>query len=286
MRTLIFGAIGGLIGAVAWTAVATQTEVQGGWTMCIVGVLAGVASRLAAKGKPQRAAAGSAAAITFVGIILGKVGIAAVAFLSTPALHELTENDFIAQIARNNVEEIELDGGFVEWPAGADPVHPDTVTDFPSDIWFAAARQWRTMTPERKDSFELAYFGKPEDREDKRFAAGVTALKSVSPFDAFWLILSVCVAPLLACARPFSTDVFHRDEPVRVARPSAGPLASMPPPTQEEMSHGIRGLPRAGQEPSEPGIEAVRQAAPQETAPREPTEPDAEQHPADDQRAA
>jgi hypothetical protein len=98
------------------------------------------------------------------------------------------------------------------------------------------------MTDEHKRAFEAVYFAEDEQNAVSPLAVGLATLMTVSPWDALWLFLAVASAWQIAAVKPVDQEVFNQ-APTRIAEPSAGPLASIPPPSPEEQAQRIPGLP-------------------------------------------
>lgn len=145
-----FGA--GLLGSAAWALIAYFANLEVGWIAWIIGGLAGLGVRAAAKRKGGGAAAFAASIAAALCIIVGKVGAVA-PFAFNPTYDAIADREIlISYFADDVVFERDRAGATIDWPGGQRPEVPQQRSEYPADVWIEAEARWDALTDvERAD---------------------------------------------------------------------------------------------------------------------------------------
>jgi len=185
MRTgsyLVSGLIGGLLGAVAWVAIAFFTGYSMAWIAWGVGLGVGMAIRFSAQERMGWH-------IGVVGAICGALSIGAgkagMVFLSLDTPEDMP----VAMVADEVIQERLEAGQKLKWEADNYVVAADSLAaDYPPEVWDEAMIRWASMTPDQQQPYEIAV-------AEQIGSAFLTAfLGSFALFDFLWLGLGVATA--------------------------------------------------------------------------------------------
>jgi hypothetical protein len=164
MQRALFGAtLGGLLGAVLWTAVAFLFHYEIGWIAWGVGVASGFGA--AKFGERLDWSTGAAAAgIAVLSIALGKY--ATVHLVVDNALAQITAGEqgisdefAISYVADEVVAAWHDEGRELAWPGGAAPSNPSTQAEYPHDVWAEAVAAWSDLSPQEQSDFKAEISG-------------------------------------------------------------------------------------------------------------------------------
>ncbi|HBS30033.1 MAG TPA: hypothetical protein DEB06_11440 [Phycisphaerales bacterium] len=144
---LIAGMIGGLLGASLWAAVTYFTNWEVGILAWLIGVLAGVGVRYAAKDALDDASGWTATAAALICVLLGKAAVVALILrvLTSSAGASIPEEVVVSYIADVVVRERLRAGVPVKWPEGVNPSEAAEQSDYPVDVWNEARSRWNQL---------------------------------------------------------------------------------------------------------------------------------------------
>lgn len=161
MKDIVFGVLGGLVGAAAWAGVAIVTGYEVGWIAWGIGALVGYSVALGNKDRSRSPTAAGviAVAITALSISAGKYAAIQLTMPSDAELVEMFTQGFaeeeyvISFLADEVVGEYAAAERPVEWPADVDPAQASGQADYPADVWSEAASRWGAMSESEQASF-------------------------------------------------------------------------------------------------------------------------------------
>ena len=161
MKDVVFGLIGGALGALLWAGVVYVTEYEIGWIAWGVGGLVGFSVALGNKdrGRSPMAAGSLAVIITVLSIVAGKYAAVEMLLPSDVEIIEAYTESFdneeyvISFMADDVAAEFESLGRPVVWPEGVDPASASTQSDYPPDVWAEADRTWARMSDDERTAF-------------------------------------------------------------------------------------------------------------------------------------
>lgn len=155
-KWLIAGLIGAAVGGVVWVVVGHFGNLQVGYIAWGVGLLAGLGVRKVSLGAtgPGPGAAALIAAVFVIAlskyvVISLRVDQQLEQFLVQNAQRP-SEEDQIATVADEIVEEFEQQNQPIVWPAGDGNDEIVTAADYPAEIWQTAKDRWQKMSDEEK----------------------------------------------------------------------------------------------------------------------------------------
>lgn len=154
LRALLGAALGGLLGAALWTAVAFFFNYEIGWIAWGVGVAAGFGA--AKFGERLDWVTGvAAAAVAVLSIGLGK--FATVHLVVDDSLAQFTSGAqgiddelAISYVADEVVMAFREEGRKLDWPNGVEPANPSARGEYPRDVWNEAEAFWTALEPRER----------------------------------------------------------------------------------------------------------------------------------------
>lgn len=163
MKDVLFGLIGGALGALLWAVVTYLSGYEIGWIAWAVGGLVGFAVALGNReGHRAPMAAGSLAAIiTVLSLVAGKALAIQMLLPSDAEIMEMFAVNFdeeeyvISYLADDIVVEYQAQGRTLEWPEGVDPAGAAAQGDYPDEIWAEAQQRWTELGEEGQAEFRL-----------------------------------------------------------------------------------------------------------------------------------
>jgi hypothetical protein len=200
-KWLLAGLIGAAIGGAIWVAVGYFGHLEVGWIAWGVGLLAGVAVRMAA-GETEGYGPGIAALIAAVAVVaVSKYVVVELAVnesleqFMAEGLQPPTEEQSIAAIADMVAGEYEAQNKPVQWPASLADDAPEEAA-YPAEIWAEAKRRWQALSPEEQQR------NRDTQQEEAQAALALfnTQIKqeifkqSFSPWDLLWFGLAAWTA--------------------------------------------------------------------------------------------
>ena len=161
MKDIIFGVIGGLVGAAVWAGVTYITEYEVGWIAWGVGGLVGycVAFGNRDRGRSATGAGVIAVVITVLSIAAGKYAAIDLMMPSDEELVEMFTEGFedeeyvMSFVADEVVGEYLAAERSVEWPDGVDPGDVSSEADYPVAVWTEASQRWDAMSESERTTF-------------------------------------------------------------------------------------------------------------------------------------
>jgi hypothetical protein len=217
-KMLLGGALGGLLGATAWTAAGYFTGREAGYAALAVGLLAGLGVRLLGTSEiayfdkvrrrmvRRRAATGGPLA-GVVAVLIALVAVFGAKYalwrLTSPvaeraaAMAEIDESLLIAPIASDVADELESQGRSLSWPEGVTPSEAVAQEHFPPEVWSEAVNRWNQMSEEEKAARtremaeELRIVPPAAEQEETEPATFVSAFGLL---DLLWLALAAAAA--------------------------------------------------------------------------------------------
>lgn len=164
MKDLVFGVIGGVVGAAVWAGVAYFTEYEIGWIAWGIGGLVGYCVAVANKDRlrsPTQAGV-IAVVITALSIAGGKYLAVELFIPSDDDLVEMLTASFedeeyvLSYMADDVATEFEAVGRALEWPSGVDPANAATQAEYPAEVWDEAVARWSALTEAERVEFREA----------------------------------------------------------------------------------------------------------------------------------
>ncbi|GAA4468396.1 hypothetical protein [Novipirellula rosea] len=151
LKWVVAGVIGGAVGAWAWAAITYWTHHEVGWIALGIGVLVGMAVRMAAGNIRGWAPGITAAIFSFLAIIGGK-------YVGTKLLFDLellnltndvrvTDEEMAVVQAMKIIQERDVAGEPVNWPPGQSATTAKQLSDFPVDVATEARTRWNSTPP-------------------------------------------------------------------------------------------------------------------------------------------
>ena len=158
MKDVVYGLIGGAIGALLWAAVTYFTGYEIGWIAWGVGGIVGFAVALGNSdhSRSPTAAGVLAVIITIVSIVGGKAIAVELLMPSDAEIWEMFTANFedeeyvLSFIADDVAMEFEADGKTLEWPEDSEA---SAEVDYPADVWAEAERRWAELGAEGQLAF-------------------------------------------------------------------------------------------------------------------------------------
>lgn len=205
LKWILGSAVGGLVGAGIWAAVAYFFNVEIGWIAWGVGVLAGLGVRTLAKGEECSQAGVVAALIAVFSIAAGKYAVVEIAMSQIAFADEgpMTAEMNIADIAGEMAQEKTARGEEISWPepafdAAGNPPSPEQM--FPPLLWAQAKSRWDAMDAKAQEEHSAQA---AERMAQARVLAmgvlrGVGFIASFGLFDILWCLLAISSAYRIA----------------------------------------------------------------------------------------
>lgn len=150
----IGSAIGGVIGAFVWWAIATYANLEIGWIAWGIGALTGFGAAKGAGGEASALTGGLAVVVALLSIVGAKYAVATLGIaeaMETP-MAPIEGELAISYVADDVVLEFEEEGRSVEWPEGAGYVMPSAEEHYPADVWALAVERWEALGAEGRDA--------------------------------------------------------------------------------------------------------------------------------------
>ncbi|MEZ6122294.1 MAG: hypothetical protein R3C49_03840 [Planctomycetaceae bacterium] len=156
VRCIIAALVGGAFAAAVWAGITYATEMEIGWIAWGVGLVVGIAVRVAA-GDNEGLVPGSIAVIgAILALLVGKY--AAVHLLVS---HTIQENPMTVSaadlqtglqvgLADEVVAEWEEAGKKMQWPDGMTVEEAESQADYPPDVWAEAMKRWNDIPAEEQ----------------------------------------------------------------------------------------------------------------------------------------
>lgn len=199
---IIAACVGGVLASGAWFALVYFGGDPTAYLAAAVGLCAGLGLAAIAREHCGPRAAGIAAGLAVIWVVLGKSGAAAALVLGHgPARPQaVTVNDSLAQllIAADAAKKMTDEGKQLYWPAGYTAQTAKQPDHFPPEVWQEAMRQWEKNGP----GWQAEY--RRSQQENMQFAAEETFakdrqtmfLKQFDWLDTLWGGLGVLAAGL------------------------------------------------------------------------------------------
>lgn len=157
-RALVGAAIGGLIGAALWAAVAFLFNFEIGWLAWGVGVLAGFGAAKACSDLDFSTGV-AAAGMAVLAIALGKY--VTVHFVVQDYMEEVASQGMqvsdelaISFLADDVIEMYAAEGTPMRWPGGMPPENPTTQVEYPPEVWSVAQADWSSWSPAEQNDYK------------------------------------------------------------------------------------------------------------------------------------
>lgn len=191
LKWVVAGVIGGALGAWVWAAVTYWTHHEVGWIALGIGVLVGMAVRMAAGNIRGWAPGITAAIIAVLAIIGGKYVGTKMLFdwelLNLTNAVRVTDEDMALIQAINIIQERDVAGEPVSWPPGQSAATAKQLSDFPVDVATEARTRWASTPP--GEHFNQKEARKAELRS--RIRAGANDLRMAAFTQSFSLIYAL-----------------------------------------------------------------------------------------------
>lgn len=198
-RCSIAALVSGAIAAAVWSGITYATGMEIGWIAWGVGLVVGIAVRMAAGGTDGVGPGTIAVIGAVLALIAGKY--AAVHLMVRHELGDVvsseamnyTAEDMKVSLADDIVGEWEEAGKKVVWPTGKSLEDASSQADYPPDVWAAAVARWDAMKPaeqeaqiqERKDAMAMVSGMLQDEITEQGFKS------SFSPIDLLFFGLAV-----------------------------------------------------------------------------------------------
>ncbi|MFG0253104.1 MAG: hypothetical protein ACF8NJ_09550, partial [Phycisphaerales bacterium JB038] len=159
IRGVLLSALGGLLGAVIWAAVASALNMEVKLIAMLLAALCGLGMRLGAAEEADWMTGILAGVIAIFGVLIGKQ--MAVEYI----VHEATTVDSrnVWAIADEVVFEWEQEGRQLDWPRGVYPDHAWVEADYPADVWDEAEYRYMFLSdPEMEDLAAYPFHATPD----------------------------------------------------------------------------------------------------------------------------
>ena len=200
LKWVIAGVIGGAVGAWAWAAITYWTHREIGWIALGIGVLVGMAVRMAA-GKIRGWAPGITAAIIAVLAIIGGKYVGTNLLFDMELLNltnevRVTDEEMAVVQAMKIIQERDVAGEPVNWPPGQSATTATHLSDFPVDVATEASTRWKSTPPDE-------HFNQKKARKEElksKIRAGAKDLRmaaftqSFSPIYGLFFLLAILAA--------------------------------------------------------------------------------------------
>jgi hypothetical protein len=206
LKMVLYGIAAGLLSAILWAGFSYATGRELGWIAWGVGLLVGVAIRLAADDVGGWGPGIMAVAIALVSILCGKY--LAVRFVVAGEFAGVQEvlKDFDPEFAKVELgievaAEYEAQKKKLDWPKKtrlltAETRGPQTASEFPAVVWKETNRRWEKLTPDEQGRRIAVAKKNVEQRIDtmrrKALVRGFDL--SFSVFDILWFLLAAATA--------------------------------------------------------------------------------------------
>lgn len=161
MKDVVFGLIGGVVGAVVWAGVAYVSEYEIGWIAWGIGALVGYCVAVGNRDRLRSSTAAGVVAVVITALSIAGGKYAAVELLM-PSDEELIamftasfeeEEYVISYMADEVADEFEAEGRPVAWPEGVGRANAATQADYPPDVWAEAILRWSALSDTEKAEF-------------------------------------------------------------------------------------------------------------------------------------
>ncbi|MEN8127491.1 MAG: hypothetical protein ABFR90_06755 [Planctomycetota bacterium] len=201
MKGIITGVVAGIVGALAWAAIAALTGFEIGWLAWGIGAGVGAAVAWGSEGTPAMGVA--AVVISVLAIVGGKyISVEMKLAKGMGAANEQvaaqmeTDEYFISWLADIIIVQIEEADVAVAWPEGVNPEDAAAKEHYPPVVWAQAEQTWEDMPPEKKDEFKEEVRQQVE-KNIASFTADVRKegfISSFSFFDVIFFFLAIGTA--------------------------------------------------------------------------------------------
>ncbi len=159
IRGMLLSALGGVIGAVIWAAVAAALNSEVKFIAIGVGALCGLGMRIGAAEEADFMTGVLAGVVAIFAVLLGKQ--MAVEYIVYDATRVDTRN--VWAIADEVVYEWRLQGRSVKWPPGVIPEEAWLESDYPADVWEEAEHRFEFLSEAEKADLEAYPFYAVQD---------------------------------------------------------------------------------------------------------------------------
>jgi uncharacterized tellurite resistance protein B-like protein len=161
VKDVVFGVLGGIVGAAVWAGVVYLTEYEIGWIAWGIGGLVGycVAFGNQDRGRTPTAAGVIAVVITVLSIAGGKYAAIELMMPTDQELVDMFTEQFqeegyvVSFVADAVLDEYEAGGQALVFPESADRMNPSGEGDYPVDVWAEASERWEAMTEAEQLTF-------------------------------------------------------------------------------------------------------------------------------------
>ena len=210
MKTVVLGALAGLVGASVWAGIALFTGYEVGWIAWGIGALVGVAVRFASKreatytgdaaedaireieaASDQMGPGVVAAAIAIVSVLVGKY-VAVMLLIGSLSATDFDDEVLISYVADEVVRQYVAEGRAVNWPEDVDPQFAAAEADYPPDVWAEASQRWEEMSEDERAQFEENTAAMVAAMIEQNRAGAWLA--TFSPIDLLWFGLAAWTA--------------------------------------------------------------------------------------------
>jgi hypothetical protein len=206
-KFVLFGFIGGLIGAGIWAVISYGTGSEIGWIAWGIGFLVGFGVRLGAQEQHHGVVPGAVAVgIALMAIVLGKYMAVRMIInkeMSKLGLDQASQRVDVESIKLDIADEIVLEYEAkkkkINWQKSKLPKNfgdKPFADEFPPEIWKEANRRYEKLTPAEKEvriaASQKSLTALVEMTRGKAMDRGFAA--SFGPFDALWFLLASLTA--------------------------------------------------------------------------------------------
>ncbi len=198
----IAACVGGLLAASAWFALVYFGGDATAYLSAAVGLCVGLSLAAIAREHCGPRAAGIAAGLALLWMVIAKSGAAAAIVLAHGPTRPqpVTVNDSLAQmlIANDVAKKMTDEGKQLYWPAGYTPQTAKQPDHFPPEVWQEAMRQWEKNGPGWQNDYKRAQSETLQFTADETFAKDRQALflKQFDWFDTLWGGIGLLAATL------------------------------------------------------------------------------------------
>jgi len=202
-------ALGGVVGAGVWAAVAYFLNLELGWIAWAIGGLVGFGARLLAPQQLSFASGAGAAVIAVAAIVGGKyltVDLLVGREFGKVESEVATMSDEMptTALAQAVVEEYEQAGQHVRWPEGHEAEEIEGAESYPADVWTEAESRYAALSPaeqaEMKEAMRKEFLASMALYRDQAKSEGFR--ESFSGLDLLFVALAVGTAFKIASGAP------------------------------------------------------------------------------------
>jgi len=191
---VVAGAIVGIVGALAWAGVGIATGRQMGIIAWGVGLVVGVAVKLAAQDERGWLSGAIAAVIALSSALGARYMLLPSAIRNAAERQGIVANETacISYVADEIAEQWEGNGVELRWPAPQSTSRANAATDYPDDVWREADTRWRAM-----DGIEQSAYRTMAEAEIDDFIGSIRAeyfWRSIGPMGFLFIGLATITA--------------------------------------------------------------------------------------------